>query len=255
MSLRSSEYFESIMRFVRFITSCVGANAYDPNYRINHVTVLPVFIIITYAIFTFLTVLKEANWMFSLQAISMAGSVVQGINKMAVGISSHREIYELNRSISQIYEEYESNDDIRFSEVLLKSCDRLKRVLQVVGMCYLFGCFGMFLTTLIAGKVTGNAYLFMHYHVPGIDVETETGHWITQVTHACSILMGGIGMYAGDMVIIVHLLQCYLFADILHLKVDNFNKLVEASDEGESAQREISKLLTDIAKWHQTYLM
>lgn len=255
MSLRSTDNFASIMRFVRFVTSCVGANAYDPNYRINRVTIFTVAIILIYIAFTILTVIKEANWMFTLQAISMAGSVVQGINKMVVGVSSHRKIYELNQLIIGIYEEYESNEDDRFSKALLNSCHKLRRALQLVGMSYLLGAMGMFLTPIIAWKATGNVYLIMHYHIPGIDVGTEIGAWITQVFHGGSVVIGAIGMYAGDMVIIVHLLQSYVFADILRLKVDNFNMLVATSDEGEGVQEARSQVLRDIIKWHQTYLM
>lgn len=256
MSSRPTEDFDSIMRFVRFITTCVGANAYDANYRINRITIATVMIIITYIVFTTLTVFKESNWMYTLEAISMAGSVVQGCNKMVIGVFSHRKVYELNQLIIRVYAEYESHDDPRFSQALLKSTRRLRRIIQVVGMSYLLGVLGMFLTPMIAWKKTGALYLIMHYHIPGIGVDTQLGAWITQAVHAGSCIVGAIGMYAGDMVIIVHLLQAYVFADVLRLKVDILNKCsdtVEAEDE--SAQNENSKILIDISRWHQTYLM
>lgn len=256
MSPRPTEDFGSIMRFVRFITSCVGANAYDANYRINRITIATVIIILFYILFTTLTVFKESNWMYTLEAISMAGSVVQGINKMVIGVFSHRKVYELNQLIIRIYEEYELHDDPRFAQALLKTSRKLRRVIHLVGMSYLLGIVGMLTLPMLAWKKTGEVYLIMHYHIPGIDVETPLGAWITQAVHAASCIVGATGMYAGDMVIIVHLLQAYVFADVLRLKVDILNKCSDTEEaEDESAQNENSKILIDISRWHQTYLM
>ncbi|KAL7728183.1 hypothetical protein ACLKA6_005603 [Drosophila palustris] len=184
----------------------------------------------------------------------MSGSVIQGCNKLIVGVLNARKIYKLNRLVFAIYEEYELQPDHRFSEILLQSCHRLRRTLLWVGIGYLIGITGMVVTPLVATKLTGKVNFIMHFaHIPIVDEETKTGVWITQGVQIATLILGGVGLYAGDLVIVVHLLQSYVFADVLRLKIDMFNKYVE-DPEGEQLESHAVAMLIDIAKFHQIYL-
>ncbi|KAM8707349.1 hypothetical protein ACLKA7_011438 [Drosophila subpalustris] len=253
MSSRPTENFAEIMRFVRFITSCVGVDVYDKNFRFNKITAVVVTFIFIYITCTIITMINENNWMFTVQAIVMGGSAIQGCNKLIVGISSPRKVYEVNHHVFEIYAEYEQQPDPRFAEALLQSCHRLRRALLIVGISYLVGVTGMVFTPLVATKLTGKLNLAMHFHLPGVDVNTEVGAWITQGAHVICLIIGGLGLYAGDLAIVVHLLQSFVFADVLRLKVDIFNRYVEDPEDNQS-ESYIVKVLVDIAQFHQIYL-
>lgn len=254
MSSRPSENFNEIMRFVRFITRCVGVDAYDPNYRFNAITSSIVVLILMYFIFTISTIAKEfhGNWMFMIQACAMSGSVVQACAKMYMGLTSGRTVSQLYMQLLKIYADFEKEDDARYSQVLLRSCHKVRRFLIVVGISYVVGPFGMIFAALVASFVTGKLNLIMHFHLPGVDVNTEWGAWVTQGMHCTCVVLGGLGLYSGDMIIIVYLMQSFVYADVLQLKVDRLNTHSEKQDKVEIHQ-EASNLLIDIAKWHQTY--
>nr|AYD60396.1 odorant receptor 83c2 [Drosophila mojavensis] len=254
MSTRASDNFNEIMRFVRFITSCVGFDVYDPNFHFSAVTITVVALISMYFIFTILTIAKEfhGNWMFMIQASAMSGSVVQACAKIYMGVSSVETVSKLYVQLNQNYTHFEKEEDARYSMALLRSCHKLRRFLVLVGISYMVGALGMIIVAVLASILTGKLYLIMHFHLPGIDVNTEWGAWATQALHCVCIILGGLGLYTGDMIIIVYLMQSFVYADILQLKVDHLNALSENQDSTEK-QFEASAQLINIAKWHQTY--
>ncbi|XP_070063778.1 putative odorant receptor 83c isoform X1 [Drosophila virilis] len=242
------------MRFVRFISGCIGVDAYDPSYRFNTITAFTTGSIIMYMCFTIVTVFKEfkENWMFLIQAFATTGSVVQGINKLCVGILSARTVSELYLQIENIYLDFEKNHDPRYPKALLHNCRKLRRVLLLVGVSYVIGVCGIILTTVVASIVTGQTYLSMHFHLPGLDVNTKLGGWMTQAVHCICVVIGGTGLYAGDMVIIVYLLQSFVYADFLKFKVDALNTHVNII-QNDKLQCQTSEMLVDIARWHQIF--
>ncbi|XP_064553359.1 putative odorant receptor 83c [Drosophila montana] len=254
MSSRPSEIFRDIMRFVRLISGCIGVDAYDPSYRFNSITAVTTGFIVMYLTFTIVTVVKEfkENWMFLIQACAMSGSVMQGTNKLCVGVFSARTVSELYLQLEKIYADFEKEPDPRYQKVLLRNCNKLRRVLFLVGLSYVIGVCGMILTTVVASYITGQTYLSMHFHLPGIDVHTKLGGWLTLGVHSVCVVIGGLGMYAGDMVIIVYLLQSFVYADILKLKVDTLNTHVKLI-QNDKLHRQTSQMLVGIAKWHQIY--
>ncbi|KAH8307555.1 hypothetical protein KR044_002577, partial [Drosophila immigrans] len=250
MLLLPSESFSRIMRFVRVVTSLVGCDPYDKYYRVNRVTAFTLLAIIVYSVFTFSTVIRQRDWMFGLQASVLGSFLMQGVNKMYVGIRHSRKIYDLNLSVQIHYEEFEKHEDPRFATDLLQSCHRLRRVLIIVGVSYMIGISGMVFFPISVSFFTDKFILIMHFHIPYVDVETEAGAWVTQVVHAVTLSIGAVGLYAGDMVIIVHLLQPYMFVDILRLKIDIFNQLVKRPQ----SELKIQLMLVDMMQFHQEYL-
>lgn len=241
------------MRFVRFLNRSVGVDIYDKNYRFNKITAVVVVAIFIYISCTLSTLIIKRDWMFTVQAVVMSGSVIQGCNKLVVGIINARNMYVLNTHVFEIYAEYEQHPDPRFTEFLLKTCHRVRRALLAVGISYFFGVSGMVITPIIVTKLTGELNLAMHFHLPGVDVDTEVGAWVTQGVHVSSVMIGGIGLYAGDLAIVVHLLQSFVFADVLRLKIDIFNEYVENAEDNQSESQEV-KMLIDIVQFHQIYL-
>ncbi|XP_068152526.1 putative odorant receptor 83c [Drosophila tropicalis] len=254
-----SESFKGIMRFVRFIGKILGADIYVPNYRFNVITTIVTAIITIYISFTVFTVIEEMNWMFGLQACCMIGSAVQGVNKLYTGVSTSRQVYDLMQIITGIYEEYEIETDPEglelyddsYKDILWQSLHRTKRSLIATAISYILAMFGMVGTPLIAGFVTGNRYMIMHFRIPGVDPSGQIGYILTQSAHALCICCGAFGLYAGDICIIIYLLQSFIFADILRLKVRSLNLFVE--EQSEDKYKQATKMLTNIIEWQQKY--
>ncbi|KAH8303084.1 hypothetical protein KR044_011513, partial [Drosophila immigrans] len=250
MSLRPSESFTRIIGVVRFVAACLGIDTYNENYRVNKNTAMTVSAIIIYSGFTISTVIRERSWMFTLQALVLAAFVIQSVNKLYVGIRWSKKIYVMNHSVRMVYEEFEKHEDPRYSRDLMQNCKRLRRGLIIAGIMYAVGVAGMIILPIYVSLFTNEFLLILHFHIPFIDVTTKTGAWITQAVHAVSMTIAGLGLLAGDTTIIVHLMQPYIYVDILRLKIDAFNKFVEEPQ----SESEIQELLVDIMQFHQKYL-
>ncbi|XP_060651419.1 putative odorant receptor 83c [Drosophila nasuta] len=252
MSLRPSENFTGIIRVVRNLALMLGVDAYDPNYRINMKTAMTLGAIVTYSGFTITTVIRLRNWKFALQALVMAGFVLQSLNKFYVGVRHSRRIYQVYYSVVEIYVRFEKHPDPRYANNLHQNCRRLRTALIVASVMYAVGIVGMILLPIFVSLFTDKFILILHFHIPGIDVTTEMGAWITQAVHAVSMAIGGLGLLVGDSTMIVFLMQPFIFVDILRLKIEVFNQFVDIpSTQSES---EIQRMLVDIMQFHQEYL-
>ncbi|XP_034102040.1 odorant receptor 67d-like [Drosophila albomicans] len=251
MSIRPSENFSRIIRVVRNVAVCLGMDTYDPNYRVNKKTAMTLSAIIIYSGFTITTVIRLKNWKFALQALVLAGFVIQSLNKFYVGVRHSQKIYQIYHSVIKIYKEFENYPDPRYASDLHQSCRRLRTALIVASIMYAVGVVGMIMLPIFVSLFT-DKFTFMHFHIPGIDVTTEMGAWITQAVHAVSMAIAGLGLLAGDSTIIVFLMQPFVFVDILRLKIYVFNQFVDIP--GTRSESEIQRMLVDIMKFHQEYL-
>ncbi|XP_062123405.1 odorant receptor 67d-like [Drosophila sulfurigaster albostrigata] len=247
-----SESFLQIMRFVRFVKRCLGVDVYDKDYHINIFTAMCVLACFMYGGFTLNTAILERHSIFAFQSLVMSGLLVQGVNKLFVLVYNARDLYELNQSVLKIYLDYENHSDPRFAKNLQENCDRLRRALIVVFISYYIAIGGMIILPLTVNMFTGDNHLIMQFYVPGIDHTTQSGFWLLQVIHVFVLNVGGAGMFAGDLVILVHLIQAYIFRDILRLKIDIFNTFVE--EPGKQSDSDIQKGLVDMMQFHQLYL-
>ncbi|KAH8311683.1 hypothetical protein KR044_007534, partial [Drosophila immigrans] len=252
MSLKPSENFLKIMRFVRFIKRCLGADIYNKDYRLNVFTAITLVATFIYSSFTLSTVISQRKSMFAFQALVMSGLLVQGVNKLFVVVNNARNLYELNQSAYIVYVEYENHPDPKYADRLQHSCNRLRYALIFLFISYYVAVSGMMILPLTVNMLTGDHHLIMQFYIPGIDHNTESGFWLTQVFHVFVLNVGGAGMFAGDLVILVHLLQTYIFVDVLRLKIETFNTFVE--EPGKQPDSEIQKALIDMIQFHQQYL-
>ncbi|KAH8396823.1 hypothetical protein KR215_004772 [Drosophila sulfurigaster] len=252
MSTRPSENFSRIIRVVRNVAVCLGVDTYDPNYRVNKNTAMTLSAIIIYSGFTITTVIRLKNLKFALQALVLAGFVIQSLNKFYVGVRHSQKIYQIYHSVIEIYKEFEKYPDPRYASDLHQNCRRLRTALIVASIMYAVGVVGMILLPIFVSLFTDKFILILHFHIPGIDVTTETGAWITQAVHAVSMAIAGLGLLAGDSTIIVFLMQPFVFVDILRLKIEVFNQFVEIPET--QSESDIQRMLVDIMQFHQEYL-
>ncbi|XP_062127614.1 putative odorant receptor 83c [Drosophila sulfurigaster albostrigata] len=171
---------------------------------------------------------------------------------MYVGVRYSQKIYQIYHSVIEIYKEFEKYLDPRYASDLHQSCRRLRTALIVASIMYAVGVVGMILKPISVSLFTDKFILILHFHIPGIDVTTEMGAWITQAVHAVSLAIAGLGLLAGDSTIIVFLMQPFVFVDILRIKICVFNQFVDKP--GTQSESEIQRMLVDIMRFHQEYL-
>lgn len=246
--VRPSESFAKIIKFFHLISSLVGADVSDENYRVNIVTIILIFCIVIYFIFTGTTVASvfSENWTYLLEASCMVGSVLQGITKLISAFAFAKEICGTRMELENLYREYEAKGD-DYSEVLNKSCERVWQVIKMVGQMYLIAGAGIILITVVLIFASTEKVFLMHFLIPGIDVHTQAGYLITLAVHTVCFLFGAFGLFAGDLFFLLFLGQPMLFLDLLALKVKSLNEA--AAQKSKTAKR----LLIDIIEWHQYY--
>ncbi|XP_060649086.1 putative odorant receptor 83c [Drosophila nasuta] len=218
----------------------------------NILTAMCITACLIYGGFTLNTAIIERHSKFAFQALVMTGLWMQGINKLFVVIYNARDLYKLNQSALKVYLDFENHSDPRFATYLQENCDRLRRALIIVFTSYCVAVSGMIILPLTVNMFTGDRHLIMQFYVPGIDHTTQWGFWITQGFHVFVLIVGGLGMFGGDLVILVHLLQSYIFRDVLRLKIDIFNTFVD--EPGKQSDSDIQKGLVDMMQFHQLYL-
>nr|QKN21490.1 odorant receptor [Zeugodacus tau] len=247
-AIRPTETFTKILNFFHLICSLVGADLSNDNYRVNIITVIVILSIIIYFIFTATTVASvfSEDWTYMLEASCMVGSVLQGCTKLISAFIFKNKICGMRAELERLYAEYEVKGD-EYVKTLNKSCERMWQVTKVVGQMYLYAAVGIILTLIYFVIATTQKVYVMHFFIPGIDVNTQTGYLITLGVHAVVFMSGAFGLFAGDLFILLFLTQPMLFVDLLVLKVKALN---EAAAQKTNA---VQRLLIDIIEWHQYY--
>ncbi|XP_067644597.1 odorant receptor 67d-like [Eurosta solidaginis] len=245
---RPTESFAKIIKVARLISGIVGADVSNMNYRMNIITFIVIFCINIYFIFTATTVASvfSENWTYLLEASCMVGSVLQGITKLISGIAYTKQIAGMRLEIEELYREYEVKGEI-YCKVLNECCERVWRIIKMVGHIYAAAAYGIILLTLILIIFSDSKVYVMHFLIPGIDVDTTFGYGVTLAVHTVVFLAGAFGLFAGDLFFLIYLSQPELFRDLLALKVKDLNE--GAIDNTKSANR----LLIEIIEWHQYY--
>ncbi|XP_011203704.3 odorant receptor 67d isoform X1 [Bactrocera dorsalis] len=246
--VRPTESFGKIIKFFHLISSLVGADVADENYRVNIITITLIICIVAYFIFTGTTVASvfSENWTYLLEASCMVGSVLQGITKLISAFAFAKEILGIRIELENLYREYEVKGD-DYAEALNKSCERVWQVIKMVGQVYFVAGGGIILITIVLIFASNEKVFLMHFMIPGIDVDTQVGYLMTLTLHTMCFLFGAFGLFAGDLFFLLFLGQPMLFLDLLVLKVKSLNEA--AAENSSNAER----LLIEIIEWHQYY--
>lgn len=246
--IRPSDSFAKLIKMARLVSSLVGADVSTENYRVNIVTIIVIFCIIIYFIFTATTVASvfSEDWTYLLEASCMVGSVLQGITKLISGIGRTTDVSGMRLELEDLYRRYESKGET-YCRVLNERCDRVWQVIKMVGHIYGASVVGILLLTTILVIKTNEKIYVMHFFIPGVDVETSFGYLLTTAVHTVVFLAGAFGLFAGDLFFLIYLGQPELFRDILILKIKELNEAAAQKD------NKTEHLLINIIQWHQYY--
>uniref|UniRef100_A0A5H2XAB2 Odorant receptor n=1 Tax=Zeugodacus cucurbitae TaxID=28588 RepID=A0A5H2XAB2_ZEUCU len=247
--VRPTDSFAKLIKMVRLISSLVGADVSDVNYRVNIITVILILCIVIYFIFTATTVASvfSEDWTVLLEASCMMGSVLQGCTKLISGISRTKDVSGMRLELESLYRTYESKGQ-SYCKVLNESCDRVRKVIKMVGYIYASNIAGIILLTTVLMLTSDRKIYIMQFFIPGVDADTSFGYLLTTSVHMVVFLAGSFGLFAGDLFFLIYLGQPELLRDILILKVEELNEAVAQKDDN------IESLLINIIEWHQYYM-
>ncbi|KAM7347796.1 odorant receptor 67d-like [Cochliomyia hominivorax] len=248
-----SENFEILIRILRFSASICGIDLLRENYRMNWITYTLFTSITGYYIFVFLTIYKkfEEDWTIILRATVTLGSAFQGVSKLFSFISDKAVIMELYKLLSGIYKEYEKKGDKYW--IALEAClEKTKQGLISLTIFYSIGYFGTIMVPWVSYVISGKRFLVIEFQVPGLDINTDIGYFLTLIFQSVLIVCFSFGLYCGDLVALMYLLQVFMFSYIFAAKIEYINEMIVKPEN--SKKPNVTKALKDIVEWHQLYL-
>ncbi|KAM7348612.1 odorant receptor 67d-like isoform 1-T1 [Cochliomyia hominivorax] len=248
-----SENFELLTRFIRLPAFICGLDLLNPNYKMTWNTYSLFTLVASYFVFVFLTIATtyKDDWTIILRATVTLGSGFQGVSKIFSFVTKQKLIVELFELLNGIYRNYEQMGD-KYTKALKHSMEKAEQGLVLFTIFYIVGIMGMISLPFISYAFTGSRFLVIEFLVPGLDVNTEFGYLVTLIFQSILVVCTAFGLYAGDLVSFVYLIQGYMFSNIFRAKIDYVNEMVV--DPKNNAKPNVTKALKEIAEWHQIYL-
>ena len=247
-----SEKFQRIIRFLRTLASICGVDLLRRNYRMNWITYTLLVAIAGYFLFVFWTMYKiyHDDWTIILKASVTLGSALQGVSKLLVFISNQPIIEDLYDLFSKVYGDYEKMGD-KYFKALEKSVEKTKHGLIYLSLFYSIGYAGVLTVPYMWLLFSGERFLVLEFHLPGLDINTDFGYYSTLILQSIMVICFGFGLYCGDLVAMIYLLQSFMFSYVFAAKIESLNDMIEDPDNNKKPC--VTKALKDIAEWVQLY--
>ncbi|TDG49935.1 hypothetical protein AWZ03_003711 [Drosophila navojoa] len=216
----------------------------------------------TYTVFGVYWGFMEArrSWMDGIKSFIMLGGLVSGSAKLLTTLLRHAPIRDLFYFIIQICEEYEQRG-VDFIHALNFGIDRVYKIKRIIYVGYSITFLIMLLTPLVLLLCKGIRITVMPYQIPGLSIDSNIGYWLTYLQHTVPEVVGGIGFYLGDMLVLLALIQIRTYADIFQLKATALNDALERKEQsryvcsvGQYEDFNIQALLMDLIDWHQLFV-
>ncbi|XP_061399330.1 odorant receptor 67d-like [Musca vetustissima] len=260
MVKKHSERFEQIVRVTRFCADICGADVFDENYRVNIRTIFVISIIGSSFIFLGYTMvvgyIKEGDWTIIVQVISLGGgTLLQGLCTFVIYITNQKQYRFLLNECYDLYKKYEQMDS-DYRVYLNKGVRLLTNFMKLCAFINLMLVLGMSSFTFLYNLIFNVQETIVYAFVPGLDIETTSGFWITSGMQVMFIAVGGFGLYSGDMAVLTPISQIPTFRGILQCKFREINDLLNDDYETER-ERTLKTMaaLRGILQFHQKYLI
>ncbi|XP_061391929.1 odorant receptor 67d-like [Musca vetustissima] len=260
MVKKHSERFEQIVRVTRFCADICGADVFDENYHVNIRTIFVISIIGSSFIFLGYTMvvgyIKEGDWTIIVQVISLGGgTLLQGLCTFVIYITNQKQYRFLLSECYDLYKKYEQMDS-DYRVYLNKGLQLLANFMKLCAFINLMLVLGMSSFTFLYNLIFNVQETIVYAFVPGLDIETTSGFWITSGMQVMFIAVGGFGLYSGDMAVLTPISQIPTFRGILQCKFREINDLLNDDYETER-ERTLKTLaaLRGILQFHQKYLI
>lgn len=248
----SSDNFLDAMDFLRRACRRTGVDLFDKNHKLCWRTYFLLITGVAYFILIFQTMYfnYKEDWTIILKGAATLGSGVQGIFKLTDFLLKRRNISNLYQLVIDIYKENEKLG-IGYRKGLNDAANMTRQALYVLSVLYWFGAFGMIALSITSHIITGNHDLIIQFHIPGLDIHTKLGYYITIAIQTFIVIYFVNSLFCGDAGAMMFLLQAYVFSNLFEAKIEYINEIIE--NPGNSKKPEVNKALNDIIEWHQLY--
>ncbi|KAM7349109.1 odorant receptor 67d-like [Cochliomyia hominivorax] len=247
-----SQNFEILIRILRFCASICGIDLLKENYQMNWVTYFIFFFLSVYYACMMWTIVVnyKDDWTIFLRATVTIGSSLQGVSKIYNYIKEKHVILNFYKLLINIYKDYESRGD-KYRKALFASTEKTKNSLVSLMVIYIIGVLGMVALPMISYILTGNRSQVMEFQIPGLDLQTDFGYFGTFIIQTILVVSAGFGLYSGDLMAMMYLLQAFMFSYIFAAKIEYINDMVVDPENNKKAS--VTKAVKDVVKWHQMY--
>uniref|UniRef100_A0A1I8N055 Odorant receptor n=1 Tax=Musca domestica TaxID=7370 RepID=A0A1I8N055_MUSDO len=253
---RPSNRLRKIVQITRMCSDVCGADVFGHGYRVNIRTYMVLGIINFSIIFLSYTMysgwITEGDWTIILQVLTIGGGTLsQGYVKLVNSIRQQNNFRYLLGEVYSLFEEYElkSSD---YAVYLKKGCDLLSYFMKLCAVINVIMICGLILVAAAINVIFQKRQLIVYGQIFGIDPSTSTGFFVTFSVQAGFLLVGGFGLYAGDMAFFTPISQISTLKEILRCKFKEINEAMQGDEL--SRPSNISELLKDAVQFHQRYL-
>ncbi|XP_073823880.1 odorant receptor 67d-like [Musca autumnalis] len=250
-----SERFEKIVRIMRFSAAICGIDLLRPNYRMNFITYTLFASITGYYLLVLRTIWLKFNddFIIVVKATLTMGTAFQGVSKLYAFISNKKVIMEIYQLLSGIYRDFAKKGS-EYAESLDVCLNKTVAALYGLMLSNILGYVGLVAVPYLVMFFTGQRYLIWEIIIPGLDIATDFGYFATIAIQSVLMIGYGFGLFCGDLVALLYLIQSFMFANIFEVKVQDFNdSLKTKAGKGTRVSKGISKTLKDIAQWQQLF--
>ncbi|XP_065361861.1 odorant receptor 67d-like [Calliphora vicina] len=251
MAKNCVDRFKKIMKITRLMSALCGADVLDLNYKMSLYTWAVLFAINAFfgcTIYTiYMGMVVDGDWKVLLQALSLAGSAVQGYSKLLSSISRRLVMISMLQKLDNIYKEYQN--DKSYLMILRYRTDLASKLLKTVMWIYISLASVIVLYPLLYGILYNEKMFVMQFLLPGIDPSTQFGYVLHNVFHVFLICLGAFGNFASDMFIFIYIINIPLLKDIIKIKCEKLNQVALKARN----PKKTMPLLKEIVEWHKNY--
>lgn len=261
--MKPSRRYQQLTEHINYYMNLIGFDIAVPRLRLNYRTWITVIAVTCYGIFSIHWMMKQAkiSWTECLKASIMMGGMLNGATEIVTILLRHPEIRRQMIDTRQLFEEYEKRNPA-YCHALNLGVDRLLDILQLLRIGYIVSYLVMCLVPLIFLVYDGTRVTIVQYELPGVPLQDNYGYAFTYLAHLVSMFIAGVGFYAGDLMGCLALMQILTYSDILQIKIDELNAVLDQKVEARrtaivgatfDGNDELQKRLLESIKWHQWF--
>lgn len=261
--MKPSLRYQEFMERTNYCWRMLGFELLVPRLKANFRTWTLLTAVTSYTIFGIWWMSKQAqqSWTECLKASIMMGGMLNGSAELLTIMLGQRDIRRMLYSLRNIFQDYEQRGQ-DYVDALNQGINRLLDVMRLILIGYIVSYMVMCAVPLALLLYDGTRATITQYELPGVSLETTHGFVITYVVQLMTMMLAGLGLYSGDMMGCLALMQILTFADIFQLKARALIEVLELKEKARPAARigaqyagadVVQMQLLDFIKWHQLF--
>ncbi|EDW64470.2 uncharacterized protein Dvir_GJ22402 [Drosophila virilis] len=260
--MRPSVRIHKLVTNINYYAKLLGLDLLAPRLRFVFRTWITMSAPSSYLIFGVSWAFRQAqqHWMDGLKASIMLGGLINGTTELLSVIQNHSAMRNMMNYTIEIFADYESRG-ADYCAALNFGVDRMLKIRRIIRIGYFLSFFVMLAVPWALLFYDGTRVTVMQYEIPGLMLENNVGYTLTYLQHMIVAVVGGLGFYTTDLLVLLALVQILTFAHILQLKANVLNDALNRKEQsryeaqvGGYADNGIQSLLLDLIKWHQLFV-